>query len=153
MTLSCPHLIGGNSLTYSPTSMPIPDTLEVRDPLSTMTREEAVAFFAGIYGREGRIPSPVYKFGSGWRVFVSDTVDTFDSTLMTRLVWASYRYAVRVEIQASTPGNLNICIWGRPDRSGRPAPSPLADALRLYDEELAVGFDLGHRDRGPVGEF
>jgi hypothetical protein len=125
------------------------------DPLLSMTYEEALAFFAGVFRGESNIPGRVCKFGAGWRLFCPYDVAAFDGTtaatiapgILTRAVLAAWRFGIQVEIQCSTPGNVNVCIWGRPDRTGRPLPGAWHGELARADDDMDV-WDLRGRDRG-----
>lgn len=124
------------------------------DPTLTMTHLEALAWFAGVFGGEANIPGgAVLRFGMGWRVFMSQTVGTFDDGLMTRLVLASWRYGIHCEAKPSTPpDNMSICIWGRPDRGGRHVPRmSFFETLEAFTLYAANEFDLPERDRWANG--
>lgn len=86
-----------------------------------MSKENAVSFFATLFGGEHHIPGGtkgVKPFGDGWCVNGSFDLATFDGNLMTELVFLAHDKAVRAEIQGSGPKRLNIAIFQRV-REGR----------------------------------
>lgn len=130
------------------------------DRMLSMAYEEALAFFAGLFRGESNIPGAVMKFGAGWRVFCPYDVAAFDGTtadtisagILTKLAIAAWRFGIQVELQSSTPGYINICIWGRPDKSGRPLPRPFDIELRELMTDMDL-WDLRGRDRGDLRTY
>ena len=52
-------------------------------------------------------------WGTGIKVSVPDGWSTFDFDQLTRLVVACHQWCVRVEVVASSPRRLGLCLWKR----------------------------------------
>lgn len=80
-----------------------------------LTKEEATAFFAELYGGEHHIPKhKVFEYGNGWMV-KHDRGDlaTFDYNDMTRLVFMAHDKCYRASVSPSSKSVLEIAIWKR----------------------------------------
>lgn len=80
-----------------------------------LTKEEATAFFAELYGGEHHIPGyKVLDFGYGWMV-KHDRGDlaTYDYNDLTRLVLMAHDKCIRVSINPISKTAVGIAIWKR----------------------------------------
>lgn len=85
----------------------------------TMSKTEAVSFFADFYGGEHHFPNDVKEFGpDSWSMNHFGNLATFDSDALTRLVFLAHDRCVRVGIQQSGPRHVKIVIWKRTGRTG-----------------------------------
>jgi hypothetical protein len=80
-----------------------------------MTEQEANNFFGKIFRGNYNILGNVTPYGpEGWQLNTrSSKFATFDFNGLTELVLLAHKECVRVEIKASGPGMIRICIWQR----------------------------------------
>ena len=64
-----------------------------------MNKEQAIDFFAELFGGEHHIPrSWVKEFGLGWAVIYDGDFATFDAGMLTRLVFLAHDRCIRAEV-------------------------------------------------------
>lgn len=78
-----------------------------------MPREEAIAFFAVIYGGAHHIPGKLAVEGLGWKLQHWGQLSTYDFDLLTRLVLLAHDRCVRVSIQQGGPKRVAIVLHKR----------------------------------------
>jgi hypothetical protein len=84
-----------------------------------MTEQQANDFFGKIFRGNYNIIGHVKPYGDGWQLnTLSGRFATFDFNSLTELVLLAHKECVRVEIKASGPGMIRICIWQR-QRDGK----------------------------------
>jgi hypothetical protein len=91
-----------------------------------LTKEEATAFFAELYGGEHHIPKhQVFEYGNGWMV-KHDRGDlaTYDFSQLTKLVLMSHDRCIRASIEPLNMGTLKIAIWKRNREGGMDSRHP-----------------------------
>lgn len=100
-----------------------------------LTKEEATAFFAELYGGEHHIPKhTVHPFGLGWMV-KHDRGDlaTYDYNDLTKLVFMAHEKCIRVGISPLSKGTLEIAIWKRQREGGMSERHPtLEQAIESF---------------------
>ena len=88
-------------------------------PSPELTKEEAIDFFAELYGGKHHIPrGGVKDFGCGFSVNHYGDLSTFDFDKLTRLVFLAHDRCIRVEVSNSGPRMVKISIWKRHGREG-----------------------------------
>jgi hypothetical protein len=85
----------------------------VKTALPVFPLEEAVAFFATIYGGEHNIPGKLKEWGLGWKLSHPGELATFDSDKLTALVLLAHDRAIRVSIMQGGPRRLAIVLFKR----------------------------------------
>jgi hypothetical protein len=83
-----------------------------------VTKEQAVSFFAELFGGEHHIPNGLKPYGSGWKVSCYGDLSTFDFDRLTRLVFLAHDRCVRAVVEQSGPRMVGIVIWQRAKREG-----------------------------------
>lgn len=77
------------------------------------TIEEATDFFEQLFYGNHHIPSEIKSFGNGYSVRTFNSMATFDSHYLTRLVLLAHKLCFRAEIQSSGFNAIKIIIFKR----------------------------------------
>lgn len=88
-----------------------------------LTIEEATDFFSALFRGHHHIPRkgivPVrHSGGAGWCVNTCEDLSTFDSDMLTRLVFMAHDCCYRASVLHSGPGLVKIAIWKRQREGG-----------------------------------
>lgn len=80
-----------------------------------LTKEEATAFFAELYGGEHHFPKGGIKsWGSGWCVHHDQgDLATYDFDRLTKLVFMAHDKCYRVSVHPHAFKTLRISVWKR----------------------------------------
>lgn len=99
-----------------------------------MTLEEAKEFFAHLYGGEHHIRHEIEPYGLGFSIRHDTYLSTFDSSLLTSLVFMAHDFAYRVEISPRSNTSITIAIHKRKREGGFSERHPeLADAINNWN--------------------
>ena len=116
--------------------------------MADLNHEEAIAFFAELFGGAHHIPGAGYAagpkvkpWGAGWAVVTSMDLATFDSDALTRLVFLAHDRGYRAEVSPAMR-YLRIAIWRRALREG--------GAMWERHPTLDAALALWRRDARPV---
>jgi len=91
-----------------------------KDILQSQPMPESVAtsFFAALFKGKHHIPCNLKPFGFGWAVSYYGDLSTWDSNMLTRLVFLAHDACIRAEIGSSSPRMVRIIIHQRATREG-----------------------------------
>jgi hypothetical protein len=86
----------------------------------SMTKKEAIDFFAHLFRGEHHIPgSGVKAIGDqGWCVNHYGDLSTFDFDMLTRFVFLAHDRCCRASVMSSGPRMVKLAIWQRHTRTG-----------------------------------
>lgn len=105
-----------------------------------LTKEEATAFFAEVYGGEHHIPDyKVREWGFGWCVHHYGELSTFDYSKLTTLVLMAHEKCIRVSIGPHAFKTIRIAIWKRKREGGYSERHPDIDtAIQGYEKHKST---------------
>jgi hypothetical protein len=119
------------------------------DPAEHMSEEQRLeAVLARAYRGLHHVPNEIKKHPRYWETNVYDSISTFDFDVLTRLVLAAHRYAVRLEIDSSGPSLLKLRLFARVRHGNRYDRHPtieeaIADYMIGEPEEPAKACNNG----------
>lgn len=80
--------------------------------IPALTKEEALNFFSDVFFGRHHVPR-LKESGTGWKILYSGNLATYDSDILTRLVYLAHKYLYRVEISQCNFRYLNIRVHRR----------------------------------------